>query len=64
MKRNADIGLYTNPSSLILHAMLEFVNIPPGIFIMGSPEDEAGRDDDEHQQEITLPMDSICRPPR
>ena len=28
--------------------------IPPGRFLMGSPEDEKGRDDDEHQHPVVL----------
>jgi formylglycine-generating enzyme required for sulfatase activity len=27
---------------------------PPGQFVMGSPEGEPGRDDDEHQHRVTL----------
>ena len=33
---------------------MEFVYIPPGTFIMGSPESEAGRKDHELQHEVTL----------
>ncbi len=33
---------------------MEFVWIEPGSFMMGSPEDEAGRDDDEKQHLVTL----------
>jgi formylglycine-generating enzyme required for sulfatase activity len=33
---------------------MEFVYIPPGEFMMGSPEDEPGRDDDETQHHVTL----------
>jgi len=33
---------------------LDFVWIEPGTFIMGSPEDELGRDDDEIQHQVTL----------
>ncbi len=31
-----------------------FVNISPGTFIMGSPEDEPGRQNDETQHEVTI----------
>jgi formylglycine-generating enzyme required for sulfatase activity len=31
-----------------------FVTIPPGSFIMGSPEDEPGRNPDESQHEVTI----------
>jgi formylglycine-generating enzyme required for sulfatase activity len=31
-----------------------FVLIPPGTFLVGSPEDEGGRDDDETQHEVTI----------
>ena len=33
---------------------LEMVQIPGGTFMMGSPESEKGRDDDEAQQQITV----------
>jgi len=33
---------------------LDFVWIEPGTFMMGSPEDELGRDDDEIQHQVTL----------
>ena len=33
---------------------MEFVKITAGTFIMGSPEDEPGRDGDESQHEVTL----------
>ncbi len=32
----------------------ELVHCPPGTFTMGSPEDEAGREDNETQHEVTL----------
>ena len=31
-----------------------FVLIPAGTFLMGSPEDEEGRNDDEMQHEVTI----------
>ena len=31
-----------------------FVLLPPGQFLMGSPKDESGRDDDEDQAQVTL----------
>jgi len=34
--------------------IIEFVDIPAGTFIMGSPDDEVGRVDDEIQHEVTL----------
>ena len=34
--------------------IIEFVDIPGGTFIMGSPNDEEGRKDDEIQHEVTL----------
>jgi formylglycine-generating enzyme required for sulfatase activity len=33
---------------------MHFVFIPAGEFIMGSPKDEKGRDDDEKQHKVTL----------
>ena len=33
---------------------MEFIYIPPGTFIMGSPPDEYGRDDLERQHQVTL----------
>jgi len=33
---------------------MEFVYIPPGTFMMGSPSSESGRDDDEKQHQVTL----------
>ncbi len=35
-------------------APMKFVFIPPGEFVMGSPEDEPGRWDDEEQQRVRL----------
>lgn len=34
---------------------MRFVLIPAGAFVMGSPEDERHRDDDEIQHEVTIP---------
>ena len=36
------------------HFGMEFVYVPSGVFIMGSPEDEPGRYDDEIQHNVTL----------
>jgi len=36
---------------------MQFVLIPKGTFLMGSPPDEEGRDDDEPQHEVTLSCD-------
>jgi len=33
---------------------MEFVYLPPGTFMMGSPPDESSRDDDEKQHRVTL----------
>lgn len=35
----------------------DFVRIPAGTFLMGSPEDEPGRDSDEKQHWVTLSKD-------
>jgi len=48
----------SNPGRLINSIDMEFVYIPPGNFLMGSPENERGRDgcygNDETQHEVTL----------
>jgi formylglycine-generating enzyme required for sulfatase activity len=36
---------------------MKFVLIPKGTFLMGSPPDEEGRDDDERQHEVTMTRD-------
>jgi len=36
---------------------MRFAQIPKGTFLMGSPPDEEGRYDDEHQHEVTLSRD-------
>ena len=36
---------------------MEFVRIPAGSFVMGSPEDEEGRDSDERQHEVRISQD-------
>ena len=36
---------------------MTFVRIPAGIFMMGSPENEPGRDDDEAQHKVALTQD-------
>ena len=33
---------------------MEFVHVPPGSYLRGSPSDEAGRTSDEEQQKVTL----------
>ncbi len=33
---------------------MDFIYIPPGTFMMGSPPDEPGRDNDEYQRKVTL----------
>ncbi len=40
--------------SSINKPIIEFVNIPGGTFVMGSPDNEEGREDDEIQHEVTL----------
>ncbi|MBF0452069.1 MAG: formylglycine-generating enzyme family protein [Candidatus Magnetomorum sp.] len=44
----------SNPSSFKSASDMTFVWIKPGKFIMGSPKDEPGRDDDEKQHEVVL----------
>jgi sulfatase modifying factor 1 len=41
--------------------IIEFVDIPAGTFIMGSPDDEVGRVDDEIQHEVTLSTFKISK---
>ncbi|MBL8891869.1 MAG: SUMF1/EgtB/PvdO family nonheme iron enzyme, partial [Planctomycetaceae bacterium] len=36
---------------------MEFKLIPAGTFVMGSPDSEEGRDDDERQHEVTITRD-------
>jgi formylglycine-generating enzyme required for sulfatase activity len=45
-------GIYYSPVFNSLD--MSFVYIPPGSFVMGSPEDECGRNHDEKQYEVTL----------
>jgi formylglycine-generating enzyme required for sulfatase activity len=45
-------GIYYSPVFNSLNMSL--VYIPPGSFVMGSPEDEPGRNQDEKQYEVTL----------
>ncbi len=45
-------GLYFSP--LFNSLDMSFVYIPPGSFVMGSPESELGRNQDEQQHEVTL----------
>ena len=45
-------GIYYSPVFNSLD--MSFVYIPPGSFVMGSPEDEPGRNQDEKQYEVTL----------
>jgi len=40
---------------------MKFVFIPPGTFVMGSPENEKGRHDDEHQHVVTLTTGFYCQ---
>jgi len=42
------------PERLTNSLGMEFVHIPPGTFIMGSPEDEPGRYDNENPHRVTL----------
>jgi formylglycine-generating enzyme required for sulfatase activity len=42
------------PGEERIFAGIPFVWIPPGTFLMGSPEEEEGRNDDEIQHEVTL----------
>lgn len=43
-----------SPSRPSQSTRIEFVRIPAGSFIMGSPENEEGRDSDEKQVQVTL----------
>jgi sulfatase modifying factor 1 len=53
MKANAENKTGTKDSS-IHKPIIEFVDIPGGTFLMGSPENEEGRKDDEIQHKVTL----------
>ena len=44
----------TQPQSITTVLGMGFAYIPPGTFMMGSPEDEPGRDDDEKRHQVTL----------
>ena len=50
---NAENNTITKDST-IQKPIIEFVNIPAGTFIMGSPDDEKGRENDEIQHEVSL----------
>jgi len=44
-----------SPGKKIINSIgMEFVYIPPGTFMMGSPENEPGRENDEKQHRVTL----------
>ena len=51
-RENSDIS--SEKSSHADSLGMEFVYIPPGIFMMGSPENEEGRFNDEFQHEVIL----------
>jgi len=44
----------TKPSKMINSFGIEFIYIQPGIFMMGSPKDEKGRDSNEILHQVTL----------
>ena len=44
----------SNQDEKIKSFSMDFVYVPPGKFMMGSPENEPGRDDDEKRHEVTL----------
>jgi len=49
-------SLYEAPGSSFTNALgMTFIYIEPGNFIMGSPSNEAGRDEDEIQHQVALP---------
>jgi len=51
---NKDPGLAKPKPRIRLRLGMEFVYIPPGTFMMGSPEDEPGRFDNEKLHKVTL----------
>ncbi len=50
---NFGIGVVSAPAV----SAMEFKLIPAGTFLMGSPDSEEGRDDDERQHEVTITRD-------
>ena len=49
-----DSGVESVAPQVVNDIGMEFVAIPPGFFLMGSPADEPGRWDDETQHQVTL----------
>ncbi|MCP4113069.1 MAG: formylglycine-generating enzyme family protein, partial [Desulfobacteraceae bacterium] len=50
----ADSNPFIKHFSIAPDITAEFAYIPPGTFIMGSPEDEPGRRDNEKQHQVTI----------
>ena len=53
--KNSGLRIVGNKGDFTIEGLeIAMVKIEPGKFIMGSPGDEAGRDDDENQHRVTL----------
>jgi len=58
---NAFIWLYSSLSISQIKPLIQFVTIPGGTFIMGSPTDELDRQEDETQHSVTLSTFKISK---
>ena len=52
-----DYKLKLQPMDMLALTAMEFVRIPAGSFVMGSPEGEGGDEDERPQREVTLSQD-------
>lgn len=54
LNKNTEERDKTTTNTQSIKPDIEFVDIPGGTFIMGSPDEEEGREDDEIQHEVTV----------